>query len=84
MTSTFPPPDQLAILTDDDRGPILLGVSWILASMATTFLSLRIYCKVIVTGRLLWWDDWILIGGWVRFATLSTCRNRTYRRLSRC
>jgi hypothetical protein len=83
MTSALPPPDQLALLADDDRGPILLGVSWILASMATTFLSLRIYCKVVVTGRLLWWDDWILIGGWVRSATPLTFSNRTYRRTSR-
>ncbi|KAK1829704.1 hypothetical protein QBC39DRAFT_262389 [Podospora conica] len=70
MASPLPTPDELPLLGDDDRGPILLGVSWILASMATTFLSLRIYCKVIVTGRRLWWDDWILIGGW--FAIIAT------------
>lgn len=69
MTSAVLPPDQLALMADEDRGPILLDVSWILASLATTFLSLRIYCKVVVTRRLLWWDDWILICGWVRATT---------------
>lgn len=81
MTSTGPAPGQLALLADEDRGPILLGVSWILASMATTFLAVRIYCKFIATGRLLWWDDWILIGGWVRSATLLSPSNRQCRRI---
>ena len=66
MPSTLPPPEQLALQPHDDGGPILLGVAWILTFIATTFLFLRIYCKVVITKRPLWWDDWILVGGWVR------------------
>jgi hypothetical protein len=52
--------------SQDNHGPLLLGVSWGLTSLATIFLGLRLYCKL-STGRRLWWDDWVLIAGWVRF-----------------
>ncbi|KAK4154919.1 hypothetical protein C8A00DRAFT_13996 [Chaetomidium leptoderma] len=62
MPSLGPPlsPEQLAQLPHDDRGPMLIGVSWGLAVVAAAFLALRVYCKHI-TKRRLWWDDWILI-----------------------
>lgn len=58
-------PEQLAQLPHDDRGPAVLAVHWSLTAVATIFLALRVYCKRI-TGRRLWWDDWILIAAWVR------------------
>jgi hypothetical protein len=51
--------------SEPDNGPLLLGVSWGLTSLATVFLGLRLYCKL-STGRRLWWDDWIMLAGWVR------------------
>ncbi|KAG7284921.1 hypothetical protein NEMBOFW57_009536 [Staphylotrichum longicolle] len=47
----------------DDRGPMLLGVSWGLTALASAFLGLRLYCKLNIR-RGLWWDDWILIAAW--------------------
>ncbi|KAI0843255.1 hypothetical protein F5Y06DRAFT_254422 [Hypoxylon sp. FL0890] len=40
------------------------AVIWVLISLATTFLGLRVFCKH-KRGRGLWWDDWILIASWV-------------------
>jgi len=56
--------EELAQLPHDDRGPQILGVHWTLTFFATIFLCLRIYTKRL-TGRSLWWDDWILIAAWV-------------------
>ncbi|KAK0625877.1 hypothetical protein B0T14DRAFT_599372 [Immersiella caudata] len=62
--SAPPTPEELALLPHDDRGPVILGVHWTLTVFATIFLGLRIYAKRL-TGRSLWWDDWILLGAWV-------------------
>ena len=51
--------------SQEDRGPLLLSVSWSLTVVSSLFLALRLYCKV-RTRRNLWWDDAILIAGWVR------------------
>lgn len=53
---TGPPPPG----GDVDRNTTLTGVSWALASLATIFVTLRIYCRVFVT-RNMWWDDWAII-----------------------
>ena len=45
---------------DVDRNTVLTGVSWTLASLAMTLVTLRIYCRVFVT-RNMWWDDWAII-----------------------
>lgn len=47
-----------------DRGPLLIGVSWLLVLASGAFLSLRIYCKF-KRRRNLWWDDYILIFSWL-------------------
>ncbi|KAE9369367.1 hypothetical protein N431DRAFT_380251 [Stipitochalara longipes BDJ] len=54
-----------------DRGPMLVGVSWLLAFTSSVFLSLRIYCKF-KRKRTLWWDDYILIFAWLCLLT-DTC-----------
>ncbi|OTB04629.1 hypothetical protein M426DRAFT_261904 [Hypoxylon sp. CI-4A] len=40
------------------------AVTWVLIGLATTFLILRLFCKL-KRGRGLWWDDWILIASWL-------------------
>ena len=57
-------PQQLALLPHDNAGPTLLIVCWSLTSLATIFLGLRIYCKLI-GHRGLYCDDWVLIAAWV-------------------
>lgn len=51
-------------LQDDDYSMQLLATIWFLTAMSALFMSLRIYAKV-WRKRPLWWDDWVLIAGWV-------------------
>jgi len=63
---TPPPltPEQYALLPHDNAAVRLNTSIWVLLSMATAFLGLRVYCKF--NGhRGLWWDDWVLIASWV-------------------
>ncbi|KAK3989403.1 hypothetical protein QBC44DRAFT_291279 [Cladorrhinum sp. PSN332] len=55
--------------THVDRGPQVLAVSWGLTALATGFIILRLYCKLIGRFRRLWWDDWILMAAWVMVLT---------------
>ncbi|KAI0160973.1 hypothetical protein GGR52DRAFT_154166 [Hypoxylon sp. FL1284] len=48
----------------DSLGPMMNAVNWSLVALATTFLGLRVYCKF-SRHRGLWWDDYILIFGWI-------------------
>ena len=75
MSAAGMTPEEFAKLPHDDRGPLVLAAHWTLTSLATVFLCLRLYAKR-VTGRKLWWDDWILISAWVRhpFLFASQCR----------
>lgn len=58
-------PEQLAALPHDNQAPKLLASIWSLIFVATVFLCLRIYCRLL-RGQRLWWDDSILIASWVR------------------
>ncbi len=58
-------PEQLAALPHDNQASKLLGSIWTLFSLATIFLCLRVYCRML-KGQRLWWDDAILAGAWVR------------------
>ncbi|KAI0376559.1 hypothetical protein F5Y04DRAFT_292483 [Hypomontagnella monticulosa] len=40
------------------------AVIWVLISLATLFLGLRVFCKY-KRHRGLWWDDWVLIASWL-------------------
>ncbi|KAK4220525.1 hypothetical protein QBC38DRAFT_462521 [Podospora fimiseda] len=56
--------------TDDqhtyvNHGPQVLAVSWGLTALATGFILLRLYCKLLVSFRRLWWDDWLMIAAWL-------------------
>jgi hypothetical protein len=43
---------------DSDRGPLLLGVLWTQAGIATVIVFLRLYARFMIhtTG----WDDWLM------------------------
>jgi hypothetical protein len=58
-------PEQLAALPHDSQATKLLASIWTLAFVATVFLCMRIYCRLLKARRL-WWDDGILIAAWVR------------------
>ncbi|KAL1893834.1 hypothetical protein Cpir12675_003953 [Ceratocystis pirilliformis] len=53
-----PPSDNLS-----DRMRV---VSWIMLSLSTVFVALRVYCKTL-NARGLWWDDYILLLAYVIF-----------------
>ncbi len=69
-------PEQFAALPHDDSGSNLLVSIWILASLATIFLALRVYCKWF-RNHTMWWDDYVLIAAWVcRGIPVSYCLGR--------
>jgi hypothetical protein len=47
-----------------NQGPQTVAAVWALASLATVFLAMRLYCKI-WRSRGLWWDDVVLILSWV-------------------
>ncbi len=49
----------------DSRGTYINSSIWVLQGLAGVFLALRVYCKFI-RRRGFWWDDYLLIAGWVR------------------
>ncbi|KAH6634509.1 hypothetical protein B0J18DRAFT_22224 [Chaetomium sp. MPI-SDFR-AT-0129] len=57
-------PEELAKLPHNDAAPVLVASLWSLASLATVFLTLRVYCRFL-KRQYLWWDDGILIASWV-------------------
>jgi len=68
-------------LSHEDLGPQLNIVFWLLTTLASLFLALRLYCKF-HRGRHLWWDDYFLIASWVSLvvsaATTSVCVSLDY------
>ncbi|KAH6843453.1 putative integral membrane protein [Chaetomium sp. MPI-CAGE-AT-0009] len=68
-------------LSHEDLGPQLNTVFWLLTTLASFFLGLRLYCKFL-RGRSLWWDDHFLIASWVSLvvsaATTSVCVSLDY------
>ncbi|KAK4118315.1 hypothetical protein N657DRAFT_583832 [Parathielavia appendiculata] len=63
---TFPEPVGLGARrvdpgVDNVQGRRLNTVIWILASLSTIFLTLRL-CTKVYRNRPFWWDDWFLVG----------------------
>ncbi len=58
-------PEMLAALPHDNAGTKLNVVMWVLICVSSPFLALRLYCKYLRHNGL-WWDDYVLIGAWVR------------------
>ena len=73
--STSSPTPQSPAEPAADYGPLLNLTVWALVGVASLFIVLRIYCKLL--RRLsLWWDDYILLAGWVgkpALARVWTC-----------
>ncbi len=57
-------PEQDAVFPHDNGASRLLGSIWALSALATVFLALRVYCRML-KRQSLWWDDGILIASWV-------------------
>ncbi|KAK4450271.1 hypothetical protein QBC34DRAFT_297507 [Podospora aff. communis PSN243] len=54
----FPMPSQ-----DPSVTRTVISSIWVMASISTIFLWLRVYCRISYAGKL-WWDDVLLITGW--------------------
>ncbi|KAK0640563.1 hypothetical protein B0T16DRAFT_336150 [Cercophora newfieldiana] len=65
----------MALRDHGNRGGMLLSAHWALTSFATVFLVARLYVKM-TFKKGLWWDDWILIGGWT--ACITVCILTTF------
>lgn len=74
-------PEQRAMLPHPNYAPKLLTTIWVLLGLAGAFLALRLYCKF-SRHRGAWWDDWFLVGSWVR--PLSSPPPRRSPRGGRC
>ncbi len=73
MASTTGSNEELATLPHNNEARQLLASIWTLSFLATVFLSLRIYCRLLKRQRL-GWDDGILIASWVTtYAHPSRC-----------
>ncbi|KAL2268280.1 hypothetical protein VTJ83DRAFT_3126 [Remersonia thermophila] len=61
-----------------DLGPQVNFTIWLLTSLSSALLALRIYCKLL-RHRGLWWDDHFLIAAWLALvadcAFISACVN---------
>jgi hypothetical protein len=51
---------------DQDRGSIILGVTWTLTLISLIFVCLRMYTRVRLVQRI-WWDDWLAVIAIVSF-----------------
>lgn len=49
---------------DNDPAPVVISAMWSMLAVSTVFLALRVYCRAFRT-RAMWWDDYLLIAGWV-------------------
>lgn len=58
-------PEEIAAAPHPNFGPKLVTSIWVLIGLSAAFLALRLYCKF-SRHRGTWWDDYLLIGAWVR------------------
>lgn len=63
--------DCVSADTGSSRSAYVNGSIWALGALASTFLSLRIYCKL-RRRRGLWWDDYLLFLSWVSDSLASS------------
>ena len=50
---------------NENKGPELLHTIWVLCSISTVVVALRVYTKLRKTRRL-YWDDWLMMLALVR------------------
>lgn len=63
-TNTTDSPDGKHAGLDNDPAPVVISAMWSMVAVSTVFLALRVYCRAFRV-RAMWWDDYLLIGGWV-------------------
>lgn len=51
-------------LATNPTGLTMVSVLWLLLTLSTVFVGLRIYSKL-NRNRSLWWDDYVIICSWV-------------------
>ncbi|KAF6805920.1 hypothetical protein CSOJ01_09143 [Colletotrichum sojae] len=57
----------------------VLSLVWTMAAVTTMFLGLRIYCRAVRTTKM-WWDDYLLIGGWMFLLLATSLQTLIYRK----
>jgi hypothetical protein len=62
---------------DVNRGPGILAVSWIEASLGIIILSLRMYTRAKIT-RKIGWDDWTMVFATVSFESGFLCTQLSF------
>ena len=55
---------------DNNKGPMLLGITWTMAAMATTIVILRIYSRTVLQNSM-GWDDFAIIAASVGIQPFS-------------
>lgn len=60
-----------SMLSNEDRGPLVDIVIWLVTLLSTTFMALRLYCKF-SRKTALWWDDHFLLASWVSYIPQGT------------
>ncbi|KAH8895275.1 hypothetical protein GQ53DRAFT_820113 [Thozetella sp. PMI_491] len=56
----------------------VLASIWIMFTISTIFLGLRVYCRSIRT-KTMWWDDYLLITGWVLMLVAVALQTEIFR-----
>src|SRR4051812_9690643 len=62
------PPNRNPNIENDPQGTVI-AICWGLCALTTIALWLRIYCRVVYL-RCIWWDDYLMVIGWVRGSTV--------------
>lgn len=66
---------------DKDPGPLVNASIWTMTAIGTAFLAARVYCKTIRTTNM-WWDDYLLIAGWVSSSLMLALARKPTDRMS--
>ncbi|KAI8273154.1 hypothetical protein K4K60_011263 [Colletotrichum sp. SAR11_57] len=64
---------------DPSVATMVLSSAWTMASVSTIFLGLRLYCRAART-RKMWWDDYLLLIGWMFLILADILQTVIYRR----
>ncbi|KAI8215276.1 hypothetical protein K4K53_009318 [Colletotrichum sp. SAR 10_77] len=64
---------------DPSVATMVLSSAWTMASVSTIFLALRLYCRAART-RKMWWDDYLLLIGWMFLILADILQTVIYRR----
>lgn len=68
------PPAERERLMHETHGPLALGVTFSFFALTTLVVALRMYTRLRIS-RLVWWDDWMIVGSEV---SLTICWKKWY------